>query len=758
MSFLSSTECGTSANPLNQLLKQTQSDRSLQNGDRFGQAGTGPQANAFRQAGPMSGQRGEQLDEAFARSQSQHPFQQGGGAFDFDAMRREMEMMRAKGAPPPNASAWANEMGAMASSGPRMPAMQQAAPLRHDAGAAQGESARGLQKVTMFVLLTVAIQLSSFRFWLGWREQFHQQQGPAPSATTAMPEQNSSADYAARMGGMGGMGGMYAGGMAGFGGGMPMANFASMLSQSQPQSSAATTTDKGKSRFVELDDASWEAQFKALDEAQAAAEAEAQSQDKGKGKAREQTETEEDQDAAVRRALDGIQSEVTADGREADERFQELWRAMENSAAGDHAEVEDDLAKWEEELNKHSEGVGYRHPGGGIAGGDGGLLETAGWDGTEDHLLDGFGTIGPDGFPRLGTYRRSEQNPYMEHADPLAEGLRLLSSGGSISDATLAFEAATIKPQTGGSGGEAGEVDRERRARSEAWRRLGEAQAMNERETQAIRALEEAVRVDEGNLEAYMALAISYINEGYDTAAHSTLQRYISRAYPHLKAELPQPLQGSSNPLEANSSSNPWATLNAVTSLFLSAARENAQRGFVDPEIQVGLGVLFYADSSYEKAEDCFRAALEVRPNDFLLWNRLGATLANGGKPEMAIEAYHKALELRPTFTRAIYNLSVSCLNLGAHHEAAEHLLSALSLQQTQTLPDVPEGEVPRAPLAQAQESHSLWTTLRRICEYMRASIPRLQRPDCELTPFIIPPLPLSLPRSLGNGADGSRR
>ncbi len=49
----------------------------------------------------------------------------------------------------------------------------------------------------------------------------------------------------------------------------------------------------------------------------------------------------------------------------------------------------------------------------------------------------------------------------------------------------------------------------------------------------------------------------------------------------------------------------------------------------------------------------------------FLLWNRLGATLANGGKPEEAIAAYHKALELRPTFTRAIYNLSVSCLNLG---------------------------------------------------------------------------------------------
>ena len=132
--------------------------------------------------------------------------------------------------------------------------------------------------------------------------------------------------------------------------------------------------------------------------------------DKGKGKARDTTE--EDQDAAVRRALDGITDEITAEGREADDRFQELWNAMKHSSAGDQAEVQHDLAKWEEELNKQSEGVGYRHPGGGIAGGDGGLLETAGWDGTEDHLLDGFGTIGPNGYPRLGTYNRSAQNIY----------------------------------------------------------------------------------------------------------------------------------------------------------------------------------------------------------------------------------------------------------------------------------------------------------------------------------------------------------
>jgi len=37
---------------------------------------------------------------------------------------------------------------------------------------------------------------------------------------------------------------------------------------------------------------------------------------------------------------------------------------------------------------------------------------------------------------------------------------------------------------------------------------------------------------------------------------------------------------------------------------------------------------------------------------------------------------------LRPAYTRAIYNVGVACLNIGAYKEAAEHLLSALSMQE----------------------------------------------------------------------------
>ncbi|KAG0062533.1 hypothetical protein BKA57DRAFT_423244 [Linnemannia elongata] len=290
--------------------------------------------------------------------------------------------------------------------------------------------------------------------------------------------------------------------------------------------------------------------------------------------------------------------------------------------------------------------------------------------------------------PQLGPYQFEPNNHYLTHPDPMAEGIRLTEEGGSLSEAALAFEAAVQQDDSN----------------SRAWMMLGNVQAQNEKEEPAIRALERAVQVDANNLDAYMNLAVSYTNEGYDHQAYLTLEKWLATKYPDVVAANGPP----------TSSISSWETHGRVTDLYLQAVRNGANGADMDADLQVGLGVLFYGSGEYEKAVDCFVAGLKVRPGDYLLWNRLGATLANSGRSEDAIEAYHKALEIKPSFVRARYNLGVSCINIGCHKEAAEHLLGALSMHQADGEGGGGDGSV--------NVSGNLWETLRRTFMMMNRS------------------------------------
>ncbi|KAL1917290.1 uncharacterized protein VTP21DRAFT_4946 [Calcarisporiella thermophila] len=340
---------------------------------------------------------------------------------------------------------------------------------------------------------------------------------------------------------------------------------------------------------------------------------------KDKGKLRE--DAWEDQFAAAERGdldEDAIAKKIDEAAAEEDKKFLDNFESVWQNIQGDESEDEWlDPKKWGEEFARLS----------------------------NEASLEG---------PAVGEYEFEQDNPYLNHPDPFSEGLKLMeANGGSLSEAAMAFEAAVQRDMHN----------------AEAWGWLGNAQAQNEKEIPAIRALERAVQEDENNTTALMTLAVSYTNEGYDHRAYLTLERWLRAKYPHLITEPVQPPTSS------------FETHARVTDMFLQAARSGEQ---MDPEVQVGLGVLFYGSADYDKAVDCFVAALRGRPNDYLLWNRLGATLANSGRSEDAIEAYHKALDIKPTFVRARYNLGVSCINIGCYHEAAEHLLAALSMHQTE--------------------------------------------------------------------------
>ncbi|KAM0726058.1 Peroxisomal targeting signal 1 receptor [Formica fusca] len=197
----------------------------------------------------------------------------------------------------------------------------------------------------------------------------------------------------------------------------------------------------------------------------------------------------------------------------------------------------------------------------------------------------------------------------------------------------------------------------------------------------AVLCFEAAVQQDENNVEAWLLLVpeSNLTREEHPTFSVSTL--LYDKVYDEVK------------------------------DLYIQAARMNP-RDEIDPDIQCGLGILFNLSSDYNKAVDCFQAALQVRPDDSRLWNRLGATLANGQRSAEAVNAYHRALELSPGFIRARYNLGISCVNLGVYKEAGEHLLTALNQQAA--------GRGPQASnVSPKAMSNTIWSTLRLVISLM---------------------------------------
>ncbi|MCJ1462896.1 Peroxisomal membrane signal receptor PTS1 [Pseudocyphellaria aurata] len=381
-------------------------------------------------------------------------------------------------------------------------------------------------------------------------------------------------------------------------------------------------TAKGKGRMVELDDKNWEREFAEIDQAT-------------------QQDVDAEANVAMEAQLDDMDRLVISETNEFGD-FEGIWRSIQAETAAARQFLGDE----NERLDL----------------GDLPLNDLHAWDHFDSQFHEGLRD------PQLGHYLFEEENPFRSAKDPFNEGLRIMNEGGNLSLAALAFEAAVQKnPQ-----------------HVAAWSHLGSAQAQNEKESPAIRALEQTLKLDPHNLSALMGLAISYTNEGYDTTAYRTLERWLSIKYPQIvppDALTPDTELGFTDRQHLHEK---------VTSLFIRAAQLSPHGEAMDPDVQVGLGVLFYGAEQHTKAVDCFEAALastEAGSSNHptqahLLWNRLGATLANSGRSEEAIAAYEKALRLNPNFVRARYNLGVSCINIGCFEEAAQHLLGALSMHR----------------------------------------------------------------------------
>ncbi|KAJ3130783.1 hypothetical protein HK100_007501 [Physocladia obscura] len=289
-------------------------------------------------------------------------------------------------------------------------------------------------------------------------------------------------------------------------------------------------------------------------------------------------------------------------------------------------------------------------------------------------------------------------NPYVRNV-PLSQ-LKDISRHANLTDSILSLEAAAqIDPLDATS-----------------WKNLGLRQQENENENAAISALRNATKLDPSLLDSWIALSVSYTNENMFSEAYKALESWIANnpKYSHL--------------LSSSASASVTNHHEYLANLYIAAARTNSDSTKLDAGVQMALGVLFNISGEHSKAVDCFAACLKIHPQDYMLWNKLGATLANSKDPRKALEAYGRALELNPGFLRARYNVAIAFVQLGNYSDAARQLVAVLEAQE-ENVKSVVEGGVEvngdyekmvlqMHSLSSASAWNTLWMIMDRYCKF----------------------------------------
>ncbi|KAL7495608.1 hypothetical protein ACHAWT_009603 [Skeletonema menzelii] len=260
--------------------------------------------------------------------------------------------------------------------------------------------------------------------------------------------------------------------------------------------------------------------------------------------------------------------------------------------------------------------------------------------------------------------------------DLFEQGLQHFEEG-NISEAILCFES-TLR-----------NIDPEH---ADAWRMLGRCHTENDEDSKAIVCMTRAIERDPFSPETLLALGVSYVNELDHERAVETLKSWVANHPLYagmdmegaLKEE--EDLYGSDEHdfdegARRGMRQQTMAEMRDVERLLLRALDiDNTADAAAD--VYEALGVVYNVSRDYDAAVDSFQRAIEVRPDDYQLRNKLGATLANSNRSEEALSSYRVALSLKPKYARGWLNMAIAHSNLHNYSEASRCYLQTLCLNQ----------------------------------------------------------------------------
>lgn len=261
--------------------------------------------------------------------------------------------------------------------------------------------------------------------------------------------------------------------------------------------------------------------------------------------------------------------------------------------------------------------------------------------------------------------------------DLYEQGLQYFEEG-NISEAILCFESTirNIEPD-----------------HADAWRMLGRCHTENDEDTKAIACMMRSIERDPYSPETLLALGVAYVNELDHDRAVETIKSWVANHPLYAGMDMEGALKEEED-LYGSDEQNDFeegvkrgmreqtlAEMRDVERLLLRALDIDSTADAA-ADVYEALGVVYNVSRDYDAAVDSFRRAIEVRPDDYQLRNKLGATLANSNRSEEALSSYRVALSLKPKYARGWLNMAIAHSNLHNYSEAARCYLQTLSLNQ----------------------------------------------------------------------------
>lgn len=96
-----------------------------------------------------------------------------------------------------------------------------------------------------------------------------------------------------------------------------------------------------------------------------------------------------------------------------------------------------------------------------------------------------------------------------------------------------------------------------------------------------------------------------------------------------------------------------------------------------DPHAHKTRGEILLRNKDHASAADAYEQALALKPNDFLLWLRLGHSRSLLSDFDAATVAYRRALDLAPNYSQTNYDMGMMLLEIGQTDEAFRYLSKA---------------------------------------------------------------------------------